>query len=480
MKVRRWGAAALAGLTALLAGCSGGQDGYHTVTPETDAVVERTVEATGTVGYREEYSVIPVVSGKILSCSVEEGDAVTAGQALYVIDSGELEDQITQARLSLSSAQAAYDQAADACGDLQVPAHASGTVTEVYVHVGDYVNAGTAIAALVDSGSLTLTVPFSTADAASVVPGAAAVIRFTNQAETVSGTVERVYDSPTVFSGGRQGVYVELSFPNPGAVSSGMTAMASVGGVSCMESGTVSNATEQSIYATQSGQVADLPIHAGTAVTAGQTVMTIENASLTNAVTNAALSVESAQVSLAQLEDKLPDYTVTAPVDGVVLSRTFKTGDFASAATPLATLAQPDALCVHADIDELYINEGGGGQAVRVSFTTDQGEELVYEGTVRKKDETGVTSGGVTEYTVEIALSGAGQLRDGMNVSVSISVGRSEGCMAVPASAVSGGTVQVLRDGGPETVTVETGLTGGGYTEIRSGLSPDDQVILPS
>ena len=177
MKVRRWGAAALAGLTALLAGCSGGQDGYHTVTPETDAVVERTVEATGTVGYREEYSVIPVVSGKILSCSVEEGDAVTAGQALYVIDSGELEDQITQARLSLSSAQAAYDQAADACGDLQVPAHASGTVTEVYVHVGDYVNAGTAIAALVDSGSLTLTVPFSTADAASVVPGAAAVIR---------------------------------------------------------------------------------------------------------------------------------------------------------------------------------------------------------------------------------------------------------------------------------------------------------------
>ena len=38
MKVRRWGAAALAGLTALLAGCSGGQDSYNTVAPETDAV----------------------------------------------------------------------------------------------------------------------------------------------------------------------------------------------------------------------------------------------------------------------------------------------------------------------------------------------------------------------------------------------------------------------------------------------------------
>ena len=481
MKVRRWGAAALAGLTALLAGCSGGQDSYNTVAPETDAVVERTVEATGTVGYHEEYSVIPTVSGKILSCSVEEGDTVTAGQVLYVIDSGELEDQITQAQLSLSSAQASYSQAAAACGDLTVTAYASGTVTEVYVHVGDYVNTGTAIAALVDSGSLTLTVPFAADDAAAFAAGSAAVISFPGKAGTVSGTVTRVYDTPTTLSGGRQGVYVELSFANPGAVSSGDTAMASVGGAACMESGTVANATEQSIYATQSGQVASLPIQAGTAVAAGQTVMTIENAGLTNAVTNAALSVESAQVSLAQLEDKLADYTVTAPVDGTVLDRTFKTGDFASAATPLATLAQPQDLCVHVDIDELYINEVGVGQAAQVTFTTDQGEALVYDGTVSRKDETGVTSGGVTEYTVEISLNDTQSLQSGMNVSVEISVGRSEGCMAVPSSAVIGGTtVQVLRDGQPVYVKIETGLTGGGYTEILSGLSPDDQVILPS
>ena len=480
MKVRRWGAAALAGLTALLGGCTNGDEAYNTVTPEVDTVVERTVEATGTVGYREEYSVIPTVSGKILSCSVEEWDTVTAGQVLYVIDSGELEDQITQARLSLSSAQAAYDQAAAACDDLAVTAYASGTVTEVYVHVGDYVNMGTAIAALADSGRLTLTVPFAVEDAASFAAGSAAVIRFSNQADTVAGTVERVYDTPTALSGGRQGVYVELSFPNPGAVSSGVTATASVGAAACMEAGTVSNATEQSIYATQSGQVASLPIQAGTAVTAGQTVMTIENASLTNAVTNAALSVQSAQVSLAQLEDKLADYTVTAPVDGTVLARTFKTGDFASAATPLATLSQPEDLCVHADVDELYINEVGVGQSARVTFTADQGEAPVYTGIVSRKDEAGVTSGGVTEYTVEIALEDTQALQSGMNVSVEILVSRSEGCMAVPSSAVSGSTVQVLRDGQPVTVEVETGLTGGGWTEILSGLSADDQVILPS
>ena len=479
MKIRRWSAAALAGLTALLAGCSGGRDAYDTVLPETDAVVERVVEATGTVGYREEYAVIPTVSGKILACAAEEGEKVTAGQPLYTIDSGSLEDQITQARLSLSTAQASYAQAAAACEDLNVRAYASGTVSEVYVHVGDYVNTGTAIAALVDSESLTLTVPFALEDAAAIAPGSAAVIRFTNQAETVTGTVERVYDSPTIFSGGRQGVYAEISFRNPGAVSSGTVASASVGGVPCMETGTVSNATEQSIYSSQSGRVLSLPIQAGTAVAEGQTVMTIENASLTNAATNASLSVESARVSLEQLEDSLADYTVTAPVDGVVLSRVSKTGDFASAATPLATLAKPEDLCVHADIDELSINEVGVGQQARVTFATDQGEELIYTGTVAKRDEAGATSGGVTEYTVEISLDNAQSLRDGMNVTVEIFTARSEGCMTVPSQAVSGHTVQVLRDGQPVTVEVETGLTGGGRTEILSGLSPDDQVILP-
>ena len=70
-------------------------------------------------------------------------------------------------------------------------------------------------------------------------------------------------------------------------------------------------------------------------------------------------------------------------------------------------------------------------------------------------------------------------LRYGMNVTVEIITARREGCMTVPASAVSGSTVQVLENGSPADRTVETGLTGSGVTEILSGLSPEDQVILP-
>ena len=107
--------AALAALSCvpllLAAGCTAVEDpAGETVHPEI-GVVERVVEDTGIVVYRDPYSVIPVVSGKILSCTFEEGDAVAAGQTLYVIDSSDLEDQITQAKLSLDSAAEACRQA---------------------------------------------------------------------------------------------------------------------------------------------------------------------------------------------------------------------------------------------------------------------------------------------------------------------------------------------------------------------------------
>ena len=474
----RGAAAALAGWLVLLAGCAGGDGDYTTVSPTVDDTVERVVEDTGSVGYAEEYAVIPTVSGKILSCAAEEGETVAAGQVLYTVDAGSLEDQIEQARLSLDSASASLAQARAACDDLNVTSYVSGSVTAVNVHVGDFVSAGTPVAQVEDSRSLTLTVPFWTGDAAALSPGQAAVISFPARAETVAGTVKRVYDTPTALSGGREGVYVELSFRNPGAVLAGETASAAVGDAACLESGTVEAAAAQSVYAAQSGQVLTLSVEAGTAVSEGQVIATLRNDSLTNAAENAALSVRSAQVSLAQLEDSLADYTVAAPIGGMVLDRAFKAGDMAAAGATLATLARPEDLCVHADIDELYINEVGVGQAARITFTGDQGETLSYEGTVAKVDDSGLTSGGVTEYTVEIALTDAPELRHGMNVAVEIVTARKEGCLTVPSAAVSGNTVRVLENGRPAERTVETGLTGGGVTEILSGLAPEDQVVL--
>ena len=494
MKVGYWrrGAALALGLL-VLSGCSSSdQEGYRTVQPDTGPVEYR-VEDTGTVTYADNYTIVPTVSGTVTECTFQEGDSVTAGQTLYTIDSDALEDQIVQAQLSVDSAQVALEQtvaslaqakvslsqAQAACTDLTVVSHASGSITAVNVHVGDFISSGTPVAQVVDSVNLKLTVPFALEDAKALTPGAAAVISFPGTADTLTGTVVRVYDTPVALSGSRTGVNVEFSFRNPGTLASGASAMASVNGVQCMEAGTIAYATEQAIYSAQSGQVLTLSIQEGESVTAGQTILTLKNDSLTNAVTNASLQVRSAQTSLSQLMDQREDYTITAPADGVILSRTSKEGDLASAGSPMAVLAQPEALCVHASIDEQYIDRVGTGQSVSITFTTDTGEERTYTGSVRRVEDTGVTSGGVTDYTVEIALDDTDGLRDGMNVSVSILTEGKENCLRVPAKAVDGDTVQVLRNGKAETVTVETGLWGSEYVEILSGVTEEDEVILP-
>ena len=482
MKVVYWrrGTALLSVLgLLLLSGCSGSdQDEYRTVQPDTGPVEYR-VEDTGTVTYADNYTIVPTVSGTVTECTFQEGDTVTAGQTLYTIDSDALEDQIVQAQLSVDSAQASLSQAQAACADLTVVSHASGSVTAVNVHVGDMISAGTPVAQVVDSLNLKLTVPFSLEDAAALTPGSAAVISFPGMADTLTGTVVRVYDTPVALSGSRTGVNVEFSFRNPGTLASGASAMASVNGVQCMEAGTIAYATEQAIYSAQSGQVLTLSIQEGESVTAGQTILTLKNDSLTNAVTNASLQVRSAQTSLSQLMDQREDYTITAPADGVILSRTSKEGDLASAGSPMAVLAQPEALCVHASIDEQYIDRVGTGQSVSITFTTDTGEQRTYTGSVRRVEDTGVTSGGVTDYTVEIALDNTDGLRDGMNVSVSILTEGKENCLRVPVKAVDGDTVQVLRNGKTETVTVETGLWGSDYVEILSGITEEDTIVLP-
>jgi HlyD family secretion protein len=482
LKAKNYGrplAALVCGLCALLLGScgNGGASDYQTVNPER-GVVENIVEDTGTVAYRDPYSVIPVVNGKILSCMFEEGDTVKAGQELYVIDSTALEDQIAQAELSLESATASREQSERACYDLSVRSSAAGTITAVYCHVGDYVGIGTRVADVMDTSNLTLTVPFSTEAVATIAPGSAATITFQSYSDQLSGTVKRIYDSATALPGGAQGVYVEISFSNPGALTSGIAAMASIGDAACMDVGTVAYATEQSIYAAQSGKVQTLYIQEGNTVSQGQTVLSIENVSLTNAATSAALSEKTASVNLEQLKAKRADYTITAPVAGTIITRYQKLGDYAAAATPMATLAREDDMCVKVAIDEIYIDRIWSGQEAEVTFTTDSGERRTYPAEVYRVDDTGTTSGGVTDYTVELALEDMEGLKSGMNVSVSIFTQRSEDCLRIPSGAVSGGAVQVLERGKSVERQVTTGATGGGYTEILEGLSESDVVIL--
>ncbi|MDJ0704041.1 MAG: efflux RND transporter periplasmic adaptor subunit [Leptolyngbyaceae cyanobacterium MO_188.B28] len=73
--------------------------------------VQRTLAATGTVVAHDMLPVLPKVSGlQIEQVLVDEGDVVTAGQVIAVLDSAVLKAQLQQAKAQLQSAEAVVQQ----------------------------------------------------------------------------------------------------------------------------------------------------------------------------------------------------------------------------------------------------------------------------------------------------------------------------------------------------------------------------------
>lgn len=105
-------------------------------------------------------------------------------------------------------------------------------------------------------------------------------------------------------------------------------------------------------------------------MTQGQAVLTLKNDALTNAAVNAGLSVETARTNLEQLEAKRSDYTIAAPIDGTLIHRSAASRGLCLHRGAMATLAPAHALCVNAEIDEIYIDRIWPGRRPACSLPT--------------------------------------------------------------------------------------------------------------
>ena len=122
-------------------------------------------------------------------------------------------------------------------------------------------------------------------------------------------------------------------------------------------------------------------------------------------------------------------------------------------------------------------------QPARISF--DAVPDLVLDAKVLAVAPTGVSISGVTNYYVTLVLtSGDPRLRAGQTATASVITGSVDNVLVVPNSAVSrsGGYSQVNvpgPDGAPVPTRFEPGLVGDENTQVRSGLTEGQQILLP-
>lgn len=448
------------------------------------------VSGSGTVTPIESYQVSSLVTGEILESPFEDGDQVEQDQLLYRIDPGSAQTALQQAQLSVQQAQMNYDTLA---GSLQVKAIGGGVVQTLHVQEGDLVSAGTAIADISDTSTMTLTVPFQAGDAAHISVGQTAQVTLSGTLETLSGTVESVASADQVGSGGALVRQVKIRLTNPGALTDATTATARVGSYACAAGGTLSPQLRQTITAAASGEITDLNVSMGSRVSAGAVLATIGGESAENSLADAALAVQNAQLSLQSAQQALDSYTITSPISGTVIEKNLKTGDQLNGGDSgaMAVIFDLSQLELQMDVSELDIGQIQPGQTVAITAEALPGQ--TFTGVVEKVSVNGTTTDGFTTYPVTILLSEYGDLNPGMNVSADIIVERAENALCVPAEAVnSDGTVLVAGEGAfaedgvtiadPSKIESRTVTLGRGdqdYVEITSGLEEGETVLVP-
>lgn len=188
-------------------------------------------------------------------------------------------------------------------------------------------------------------------------------------------------------------------------------------------------------------------------------------------------SLESARDALSDAQDSLSDYTLVAPIDGVIANVSVYEKDTVSPSTAIATLLT-ESMIANVTLNEVDIASIKVGQKATITF--DAIEDLSVAGTVVTVDMIGSASQGVVGYGVKIAfLTNDERVKSGMSASVAIITDAKTDILAVPNAAVetSGNTdtVSVLSGTFDEVVATTVGIPGmPEYREVTIGASNDE------
>ena len=215
---------------------------------------------------------------------------------------------------------------------------------------------------------------------------------------------------------------------------------------------------------------------------------------------------DSSRAALAKAERNLSYATITSPIDGVVISRAVEEGQTVASGFETPTLftiaADLTQMQVVADVDEADI--GGVEEGQRAIFTVDAYPNDQFEGVVTQvrlgeSSSSTTASSSSTVVTYEVIISAPNpslKLKPRLTANVTLYTLDRPHVLAIPTRALRFtpnpffvGEKAVINDveaphkvwtrqGNTYTAhAVETGISGGNYTEVLSGINEGTEII---
>lgn len=179
---------------------------------------------------------------------------------------------------------------------------------------------------------------------------------------------------------------------------------------------------------------------------------------------------------LAQLE--LSYTNVTAPIAGVVASRSIKAGNFVQINTPIIRIVDNSRLEATLNVPERDLTTLREGLAVRMQVDALPGRD--FQGVVDRIAP--VVDAGSGTFRVVCAFDpDDGVLQPGMFARIGIDYDTRASALAIPRAALleddGEPAVYVVRDGKAVRTAIATGYVDGTFIEVRDGLAEGDRVV---
>lgn len=210
-----------------------------------------------------------------------------------------------------------------------------------------------------------------------------------------------------------------------------------------------------------------------------------------NAVKQAQQQVNTTWIDVQTAQNNLNNAVLVSNYDGVVAQVNGNIGDNVQATGNTSAITGQTSAVVTV-IDEtsyqvqMSISEGDIAQVKQdqsVTVTFDAIPDKSFTGKVTSVDLLGTTVSNVVSYSAKATIENLDpQVKVGMGANIAISIDSRKDVLLVPNSAVKKAngerTVQVMRNGIPESVKVEIGLSNDTQTEITSGLNQGDTIVI--
>ena len=399
--------------------------------------ITSTVSGEGLTRAKDSAAMTMTTSGIVQDVFVQEGDWVEAGQQLYVIES-------EAAELTLAAAERQVDRLTKELAKLQA-AQASLTMTAPHggklsqvqdIEVDDTVTAGQTVAVLVDDSQMTLRQYYSYAYEGEIFVGQSAQISIPSVMATLPGTVSEIHMVERISAEGSKLFEVDLVLDNPGTLTEGVTANATLQAngdtIYPYESGKLEYFRTTDLTAEAGGPVLQVNLREYAKVSAGQVLIVMGSDDNDTAIFNMEEQLKQAQEELEAAQKTIDLLDGVSPIAGTVMSVSIEPGQEVSTGSTVITVSDNNTILMDANVDERNVSYVKEGMMVDVNQWG-----TMCMGTVTSVSLTSEVNNGVATFPAVISIDNfEGLIMPGSYATYSLIASQSNDCMVLPIQAV--------------------------------------------